>query len=856
VVIDLRSPESARELPRLVIAAPGSGHGKTTVATGLMGALTATGLKVAGLKVGPDYIDPGYHTLATGRLGRNLDPYLCGEQQIAPLLLHGARTPEPADIAVIEGVMGLFDGQIGAEGFASTAHVARLIQAPVIMVMDISHTSRTAAAIVHGLNTFDPDVRLSGVIINKAGSDRHAREIVESIQAIGLEVLGVLPRDAGIQIPSRHLGLVPAAERQEATEAVAELGRRIRDHVALNSIMSIAQSAPALQTVAWSPVDQVRPPSDARPVVAIASGRAFTFRYAETDELLRAAGCEPVVFDPVGDEQLPPGTAGLYLGGGFPEVHAVELAANDKLRSEIRSAVGAGMPTVAECAGLIYLCRSVDRLPMVGAIEANAIMTKQLTLSYRTLIADHDQLLATAGTQLTGHEFHRTTVEPDSGVTPAWLVDGEPVGFSADPGGRGQETLHASYLHLHWAGHPELAQRFANAVHDHAHTGALPPCTPAGGSAPRPQGRRLPSFESVPDLHYHGDSDVAEGLVDLAVNVRLSAPPDWLSAIINSATQHLAAYPNTDAATKAIAEAHDVTVDQVLPTAGGAEAFTLLARAFGPERPLIIHPQFTEPDAALLAAGHQPHRLTLSPATGFRLQVDLVPADADLVVIGNPTNPTSVLHPRALINSLRRTERLLVVDEAFMDAVPGETETMISDDLTGVVVLRSLTKTWGLAGLRAGYVIGDPKLIAAMRRQQPPWSVSTPALAAIVACMTPNARSLAAEAAVEIAARRAYLIEQLANLGVNVGGQPSAPFVLVDTSGVRENRDPGWVNLALRDHGFAVRRGETFPGLGPDWIRIAVREPEVTDRLVSAFGRLVSMGGAEGGAAYGQRTWP
>jgi cobyrinic acid a,c-diamide synthase len=278
VVIGSRSPESAHALPRLVIAAPGSGHGKTTVATGLMGALTATGRKVAGFKVGPDYIDPGYHTLATGRLGRNLDPYLCGEQQIVPLLLHGAQTPEPADVAVIEGVMGLFDGQIGAEGFASTAHVARLIQAPVIMVIDISHTSRTAAAIVHGLNTFDPDVQLSGVIINKAGSDRHAREIVESIQAIDLEVLGVLPRDAGIQIPSRHLGLVPAAEREEATEAIAELAWRIRDHVALNSIMSIAQSAPALHTEPWSPADQARPPSDARPVVAIAAGRAFAAR--------------------------------------------------------------------------------------------------------------------------------------------------------------------------------------------------------------------------------------------------------------------------------------------------------------------------------------------------------------------------------------------------------------------------------------------------------------------------------------------------------------------------------------------------------------------------------------------------
>ena len=468
MVIDPIPAESAHDLPRLVIAAPGSGHGKTTVATGLMGALTATGLKVAGFKVGPDYIDPGYHTLATGRVGRNLDPFLCGEEQMAPLLLHGAQTPEPADIAIIEGVMGLFDGQISSEGFASTAHVATLVQAPVIMVIDISHTSRTAAAIMHGLNTFDPDVRLSGVIINKSGSERHALEIVQSIQAIGLEVLGILPRDAGIEIPSRHLGLVPAAEREEAAEAVAQLARRISDHVSLESIITIARSAPTLEVKPWSPADQVRPLSDARPVVAIAAGRAFTFRYAETDELLRAAGCNPVVFDPTSDERLPDGTAGLYLGGGFPEVHAAELAGNEALRRDIRAAVDGGMPTVAECAGLLYLCRSVDGQPMIGAIEADGIMTERLMLRYRTMIADHDQLLAQAGTRVTGHEFHRTAVERSFVHAAAWMLDGEPVGFSGDPAGIGRETLHASYLHVHWAGHPKLAQRFADAVHDHA----------------------------------------------------------------------------------------------------------------------------------------------------------------------------------------------------------------------------------------------------------------------------------------------------------------------------------------------------------------------------------------------------
>jgi cobyrinic acid a,c-diamide synthase len=833
VVIDPTPPASAHELPRLVIAAPGSGHGKTTVATGLMGALVAAGRKVAGFKVGPDYIDPGYHTLATGRLGRNLDPYLCGEEQIAPLLLHGARTPEHADIAIIEGVMGLFDGQIGSDGFASTAHVASLVRAPVIMVIDISHTSRTAAAIVHGLNTFDPRVRLSGVIINKAGSDRHAREIVESIQTTGLDVLGVLPRDAGIEIPSRHLGLVPAAEREEAVAAVAQLARRISDHVSLSSIISVAQSAPTLEAEPWSPADEVRPPSDARPVVAIAAGRAFTFRYAETDELLRASGCEPVVFDPTSDEQLPVGTAGLYLGGGFPEVHAAELAANDALRYDIRAAIDAGMPTVAECAGLLYLCQSVDGLPMVGGIEADAIMTERLTLHYRSMIADHDQLLASAGVSVTGHEFHRTMVEPCHGAAAAWLVDGEPTGFSADPAKVGLETVLASYLHVHWAGYPDLAQRFANAVHDHdvsrpEHPSVLPP------------GRRS-IHDQIHDLHHHGDRDAAEGLVDLAVNVRVSAPPDWLSSIINSTTQYLAAYPNADAAAKAIAEAHGVAVDQVLPTAGGAEAFTLLARSLRPRRPLIIHPQFTEPEAALIAAGHQPERLILSPASGFRLEVDQIPADPDLILIGNPTNPTSVLHPASLITSLRRTGRIVVVDEAFMDAVPEETESMISDDLTGLLVLRSLTKTWGLAGLRAGYVIGDPQLIAAMRLQQPPWSVSTPALAAMVACLTAQARSLAGAAAEEIAGRRAYLVEQLADVGLTVAGRPRAPFVLVDTSGVRGDREPGWVRLALRDHGFAVRRGETFPGLAPDWIRIAVREPETTDQFIAALRRLVRL---------------
>jgi cobyrinic acid a,c-diamide synthase len=795
-------------LPRIVIAAPGSGHGKTTIATGLMGAMRREGVEVAGFKVGPDYIDPGYHALATGRPGRNLDPHLCRPDQMAPLLRHGAETPTPADVAVIEGVMGLFDGQIGGDGFASTAHVAALLDAPVIVVVDIGQVSRTAAAIVHGLHTFDPGVRIRGVILNKAGSARHAAEVVSAMEATGLPVLGVLPRDAGIEAPSRHLGLVPAAERTEAAGGIARLAAQVAEHVSLSSVLSIAYAVPPLNAEAWSPAAVVRPPSSRRPVVAVAGGRAFTFRYAETDELLRAAGCEPVVFDPLTDPVLPPGTAGLYLGGGFPEVHAAELSANAPLLAEIQQAVAGGLPTVAECAGLLYLCRSVDGRPMVGCLDADGRMTDRLTLSYRTPVADSDHLLAVAGRRVTAHEFHRTVVQPEHGTAPAWLVDGEPVGF-------GTQNLHASYLHLHWAGHPHLAQRFADAVHAYA----------AGSIAP--------------DLRHHGDADLGEGLVDLAVNVRVPAPPEWLAAVINEVTPGLGAYPRTDEAVAAITAAHRVPPECVLPTSGGAEAFTLLARATHPQRPVVVHPQFTEPEAALLAAGHAPGRAVQSSRDGFRLDPHQIPADADLVVIGNPTNPTSVLHPAATLRRLLRPGRILVVDEAFMDAVPGEPDTLIGAELSGLVVVRSLTKTWGLAGLRAGYAIGDPAVIERMAAQQPPWSVSTPALAAIAAGLSDKAREIAAAAAEEIAEHRAVLLAGLAALGVPVAGTPRAPFVLLDTGARRPGRPPGWVRQALRDQGFAVRRCETFPGLGPDWIRVAVRDPEISNRFVDALGRVI-----------------
>ncbi len=444
-------------LPRLVIAAPASGHGKTTVATGLMAAMVKRGLTVSGHKVGPDFIDPGYHALATGRPGRNLDPFLVGEHRIVPLLLHGA---ESADVAVLEGVMGLFDGRLGTGGQASTAHVAALTDSPVLLVVDISHASRTHAAVIAGLAAFDPAVRVAGVILNKSSSARHADEVRDALAPTGIPILGILPRDGGVETPSRHLGLVPAAERVESAATVARMADVIAAHVDVDAVLRLAGAAEALDDTAWDPAQEVEPPTRARPVVAMAGGRAFTFRYAETEELLRAAGCDVVEFDPLVDATLPAGAAGVYFGGGFPEVHAAELAENRCLMAEVRAAISAGVPTVAECAGLLYLCRALDGTPMVGAVPADAAMTPRLTLGYRSATSPADSLLAEADDQVTGHEFHRTTVTLPGGRA-AWHLAGGPDGFATP-------TLHAAYLHTHWAGHPALAQRFARAVHRHA----------------------------------------------------------------------------------------------------------------------------------------------------------------------------------------------------------------------------------------------------------------------------------------------------------------------------------------------------------------------------------------------------
>ena len=449
--------------PAVVIGAPSSGSGKTTVATGLIGALRRAGHRVAPFKVGPDFIDPGYHALAAGRPGRNLDPVLVGEDLIGPLSRHGSAD---ADIAVIEGVMGLFDGRIDEQfsspARGSTGQVAQLLDAPVVLVVDVRGQSQTIAAVLHGFSTFLRGVRIGGVILNRVGSPRHEQVLRQACEAVGIPVLGAVPRHDDLTVPSRHLGLVTATEHgSEALAAVAAMTDLVAQHVDLAAVAALAASAAPGDV--WSPEQAIGEPVAGGPVVAVAAGKAFTFSYTEHEELLRAAGAEVVAFDPL-TEALPQRTAALVLPGGFPEQYPEQLSANTALRQQIRE-LAARAPVHAECGGLTYLMSDLDGHPMCGVLAGSATFTPRLTLGYRDAVAAGDSALYTEGQRATGHEFHRTTVQFGEPVRPAWLL-----GRAGDrPAGDGavQAGVHASYLHTHPAAQPHAIRRFVEhaAVH-------------------------------------------------------------------------------------------------------------------------------------------------------------------------------------------------------------------------------------------------------------------------------------------------------------------------------------------------------------------------------------------------------
>jgi cobyrinic acid a,c-diamide synthase len=483
-------------IPRIVIAGTSSGAGKTTVACGLIGALRARGQVVQGFKVGPDYIDPSHHALASGRAGRNLDAFLSGPELMAPLLRHGS---QGADVAVIEGVMGLFDGASGRGELASTAHVAKLLGAPVLLVVDAAAMARSAAAMVHGYSTFDPEVNVAGVIFNRVGSDHHEQLLREALADLGPPpppVLGALRRDERIVTPERHLGLVPALEREAgAREALAALAEAMSRYVDLDEVERVARGAPGLAGAsegAWSPdagaagadMERMQPRAEGARI-ALAAGPAFSFHYEENLELLRGAGAELLPFDPLRDEVLPADAGGLLLAGGFPEVYGAELEANASLRAEVAAFAASGRPVLAECGGLLYLAQQLDGHEMCGALPLRAHMTGRLTLGYRDAVAMTGTPWLAKGARVRGHEFHYTQVERTDDLAQAkspalTAAQAEPRQATARDGmgaawslsARGTERaegfvcggVQASYLHVHWAAHRQLAWRFAQAT--------------------------------------------------------------------------------------------------------------------------------------------------------------------------------------------------------------------------------------------------------------------------------------------------------------------------------------------------------------------------------------------------------
>ncbi len=449
---------------RIVLAAPHSGSGKTTITAGIIAAFTARGLRVAPFKVGPDYIDPTYHALAAGRSAHNLDAWMLPPERVRAVFEYRAHD---SDVAIIEGVMGLFDGYAGKDDRGSTAHIARILDAPVLLVMDVGKMARTAAAIAKGLRDFDANTRVVGVLLNRVGSERHARMVEEAIQdAAGLPVVGYLKREDELYLPERHLGLIPTQEPGEWRAWLERVRARIEAHVNLDLILELARGAPMLRASTNNPFAvNVKP----RAVIAVARDAAFSFLYQDNLDLLRAAGAELQFFSPLEDPEIPARAQGVYLCGGFPELYASQLAANETMRASIRAWHAAKRPLYAECGGLMYLTQEIVDLngncfPMVGALRGRSLMTKCLTMGYRTVRAARDNLLLRAGETQRGHEFHYSTWEnyPNDG-THAYCLEPDALHPTARVEGARGENFLASYVHLHFLARPETATRFVDA---------------------------------------------------------------------------------------------------------------------------------------------------------------------------------------------------------------------------------------------------------------------------------------------------------------------------------------------------------------------------------------------------------
>jgi cobyrinic acid a,c-diamide synthase len=465
------------EIPRLVIAGTSSGVGKTTVVVGLLAALRRRGLRVQPFKVGPDYIDPSHHTAATGTPSRNLDSWMVPKDALVELFSRACRG---ADLAVIEGVMGLFDGFSGRDETGSTAEIAKLLDSPVLLVMDVRSMARSAAAMALGYSRFDPDLKVAGFVLNNVGGEKHYRMVREAIEGSGIgRVFGYLPRDPELDIPERHLGLIPTPEQPLSEEHLEKLANLIETHVDVDGLLRAATGRGGegengrKEPLTPSPPHPVSPsslfpavPVPRRAVIAVARDEAFNFYYQDNLDLLEAHGAELVYFSPLHDTALPKGAGALYLGGGFPEMHADVLARNRSMLESIRLVVNEGLPVYGECGGLMYLSEGIvdeagTKHPLVGAVPGWCSMEgKRLHLGYVEVRSAVDTPLGPAGLVARGHEFHYCNwdgLDPSRGAYRVLNQGERAEGFSLD-------NVLASFVHVHFAANSTLAPAFVAAA--------------------------------------------------------------------------------------------------------------------------------------------------------------------------------------------------------------------------------------------------------------------------------------------------------------------------------------------------------------------------------------------------------
>jgi cobyrinic acid a,c-diamide synthase len=461
----------------IVIAGERSGVGKTTITLSLLAYLYQHSNRVQSFKVGPDYIDPMFHTAVTKHPCRNLDPILTSEAYVKSCYLKHSQNGE---YAVVEGVMGLFDGirleeeettnNSSLPCYASTAHIAAILELPVVLVVDCSSLSGSVAAIVHGYSSLEPRIKLAGVILNKVASPRHLELLEDALTAVAMPILGVFYRQDEITLPDRHLGLIPSEEikgLQQIFDRLADMAARGFVWDKLLPLLRVSGKSLKQLPPSASPRLQLPPITSFR--IAVARDRAFNFYYPDNFDILQDLGAELVFWSPTDDRHLPEDIQGLYFGGGFPEVFAAQLSANEQILQEIRQLVRLGMPTYAECGGLMYLSEKIVDFEdkshqMVGVLPTAAVMGKKLTLGYRRATAVRDNYLVDRATIIRGHEFHRSSLQipPDR---PIWRLAAYSRQFQPTPEGWQIDRVHASYLHLHFGGNPSIAKKFCEACH-------------------------------------------------------------------------------------------------------------------------------------------------------------------------------------------------------------------------------------------------------------------------------------------------------------------------------------------------------------------------------------------------------